>query len=175
NIQNNDNKDNNNASSSSKSSRSQNQNEMDNASTSHIATNILDILPEDNIGDNDDTISSNEYEEEFQSGISGKQRNHEVSQIPAEFGGMNNILKICNWLVKNPSILQLANQSIWYPYYQSKILDSARIWDEKIKCLFLRARFPLATCIDEFVKKIFGYSPYSKEGTEIRTKTKNTL
>ncbi|KAF0363842.1 hypothetical protein F8M41_013938 [Gigaspora margarita] len=83
NIQNNDNEDNNNASSSSKSSRSQNQStllklfnfysiitnkikyfikemlhlkdEMDNASTSHIATNNLDILPEDNIGDNDDS------------------------------------------------------------------------------------------------------------------------
>ncbi|KAF0476747.1 hypothetical protein F8M41_024331 [Gigaspora margarita] len=108
--------------------------ETDNASTSHIATNILDILPENNIGDNDDSqqndnysissnehnnyeefqsansltaISSNEYEEEFQS---GKQRNHEVSQILAEFGRMNNILEICNWLVKNPSILQLANQ-----------------------------------------------------------------
>ncbi|CAG8819746.1 19113_t:CDS:2, partial [Dentiscutata erythropus] len=53
--------------------------------------------------------------------------------------------------------------------------DSAYIWDEEIKCLFLRARFSLATCIDEFVKKIFGYPPYSKEGTEIRTKTKNIL
>ncbi|KAF0488230.1 hypothetical protein F8M41_022389 [Gigaspora margarita] len=53
--------------------------------------------------------------------------------------------------------------------------DGARIWDEEIKCLFLRARFPPATCIDEFVKKIFGHPPYSKEGTEIRTKTKNTL
>ncbi|KAF0510984.1 hypothetical protein F8M41_018363 [Gigaspora margarita] len=156
NIQNNDNEDNNNASSLSKSSRSQNQNETDNALTSHIATNILDILPEDNIGDNDDSqqndnysissnehnnyeefqsanssiaISSNEYEEEFQS---GKQQNHEVSQIPAEFGRMNNILEICNWL------------------------DGACIWDKEIKCLFLRARFPPAICIDEFVKKIFG-------------------
>ncbi|KAF0442913.1 hypothetical protein F8M41_003610 [Gigaspora margarita] len=185
NIQNNDNEDNNNASSSSKSSRSQNQSTLlklfnfysiitnkifykgnvtfedktDNASISHIATNILDILPEDNIGNNDDSqqndnysissnkhnnyeefqsansliaISSNEYEEEFQLGILEKQRNHEVSQIPAKFGRINNILEICNWL------------------------DSACIWDEKIKCLFLRAKFPLATCIDKFVRKIFG-------------------
>ncbi|CAG8550455.1 12017_t:CDS:2 [Dentiscutata erythropus] len=34
--------------------------------------------------------------------------------------------------------------------------DSARIWDEEIKCFFLRAKFPSATCINEFVKKIFG-------------------
>ena len=40
----------------------------------------------------------------------GKQQEHEVTQIPAEFNGMNNILEICNWLVKHPSILQLANQ-----------------------------------------------------------------
>ncbi|KAF0416172.1 hypothetical protein F8M41_007538 [Gigaspora margarita] len=87
NIQNNDNKDNNNTSSSSKSSRSQNQStllklfdfysiitnkifykenvtfedETDNASTSHIATNILDILPENNIGDNDDSQQNDNY------------------------------------------------------------------------------------------------------------------
>ncbi|CAG8733782.1 15532_t:CDS:2, partial [Dentiscutata erythropus] len=121
-------------------------------------------------------ISSNEYDREVQS---GKLREHEASQIPAEFNEMNNILEICNWLVKHPSILQLANQM----YMASSSLienvrtfnESARIWDEEIKCLFLRARFSSATCIDEFVKKIFGYPLYSKEGTEIRTKTKNTL
>ncbi|KAF0453646.1 hypothetical protein F8M41_001698 [Gigaspora margarita] len=208
NIQNNDNEDNNNALSSSKFSRSQNQRNVtfedktDNASTSYIATNILDILPEDNIGDNDDSqqndnysISSNEHNnyKKFQS---EKQRNYEVSQISAEFGRMNNILEICNWLVKNLSTLQLANQmymassssienigtfnelSMPLSAILSKInnnRDSALIWDEEIKCLFLRARFPPATCIDEFVKKIFGYPPYSKEGTEIRTKTKNKL
>ncbi|CAG8854949.1 19529_t:CDS:2, partial [Gigaspora margarita] len=37
------------------------------------------------------------------------------------------------------------------------------------------SKISLATCINEFVKKIFRYPPYSKEGTEIRTKTKNTL
>ncbi|KAF0371062.1 hypothetical protein F8M41_013184 [Gigaspora margarita] len=87
NIQNNDNKDNNNALSSSKSSRSQNQStllklfnfysiitnkifykgnitfedETDNALTSHITTNILDILPEDNIGDNNDSQQNDNY------------------------------------------------------------------------------------------------------------------
>ncbi|CAG8817651.1 8530_t:CDS:2, partial [Dentiscutata erythropus] len=145
-------------------------------------------------------ISSNEYDREVQSGILEKSKEklqkHEASQIPAEFKEMNNILKICNWLVKYQSILQLANQM----YMASSSLienvetfnessmpssaissninnnrDSAHIWDKEIKCLFLRARFPSATCIDEFVKKIFGYPPYSKEGTEIQTKTKNTL
>ncbi|CAG8739801.1 15668_t:CDS:2, partial [Cetraspora pellucida] len=44
--------------------------------------------------------------------------------------------------------------------------NGARIWDEEIKCLFFRARFLSATCIDEFVKKIFKYSSCSKEGIE---------
>ncbi|RIB04435.1 hypothetical protein C2G38_2222412 [Gigaspora rosea] len=192
NIQNDDNDDNNDASPSSKSSRSQNQknitfeDNVDNSLTSHTAANILEMISEDNNEDNDNNnnrqhndiylldddtysisgndneefqlansstaISSNEYDREVQSEKSkGKLREHEASQIPAEFDEMNNILEICNWL------------------------DGARIWDEEIKCLFIRARFPPATCIDEFVKKIFGYQPYSKEGTEIRTKTKNTL
>ncbi|CAG8816488.1 5069_t:CDS:2, partial [Racocetra fulgida] len=51
-------------------------------------------------------ILSNEHNEEFQSGI----LEYEVSQISGKFDGMNNILEICNWLVKHPSILQLANQ-----------------------------------------------------------------
>ncbi|RIB07731.1 hypothetical protein C2G38_2213543 [Gigaspora rosea] len=179
NIQNDDNDDNNDALPLSKSSKSQNQknvtfeDNMDNSSTSHTAANILEMISEDNNEDNDNNddrqhndihtldvdtysisgndneefqlansltaISSNEYDREVQSDISekskGKLREHEASQIPAEFDGMNNILEICNWL--------------------SKISP--------------------ATCIDEFVKKIFGYPPYSKEGTEIRTKTKNTL
>ncbi|RIB28778.1 hypothetical protein C2G38_2157142 [Gigaspora rosea] len=127
-------------------------------------------------------ILSNEYNREVQSEKSkGKPREHEASQILAEFDGMNNILEICNWLVKHPSILQLANQiytafsslienirtfnesSMPSSAISSKInnnrvrfMDGARIWNEEIKCLFLRARFPLATCIDEFVKKIFG-------------------
>ncbi|RIB21894.1 hypothetical protein C2G38_2175376, partial [Gigaspora rosea] len=132
-------------------------------------------------------ISSNEYDRKVQSEKpKEKLREHEASQIPAEFVGMNNILEICNWLVKHPSILQLANQM--YMASSSSIENigtfnessmpssaiSAHIWDKEIKCLFLRARFPPATCIDEFVKKIFGHPPYSKEGTEIRTKTKNT-
>ncbi|KAF0476748.1 hypothetical protein F8M41_024332 [Gigaspora margarita] len=192
NIQNNDNEDNNNASSSSKSSRSQNEknvtfeDETDNASTSHIATNILDILPEDNNGDNDDSqqndnysissnehnnyeefqsansliaISSNEYEEEFQSGISANQMYTLSSSSIENIGTFNESS------MPSSAILSKINNN----------RDGAHIWDEEIKCLFLKARFPPTICIDEFVKKIFGYPPYSKEGTEIQTKTKNTL
>ncbi|CAG8736040.1 13695_t:CDS:2, partial [Cetraspora pellucida] len=133
-------------------------------------------------------ISSNEHVEEFQLGISekskGKQQKYEVSQIPAEFDRMKNILEICNWLVKHSSILQLANQMYTASLTSIKNIgtfnesssaisarivnnrDGAHIWDKEIKCLFLRARFPPATCIDEFVKKIFRYLSCSKEGIE---------
>ncbi|CAG8831784.1 4237_t:CDS:2, partial [Cetraspora pellucida] len=47
--------------------------------------------------------------------------------------------------------------------------------DKEIKCLFLRMRNPSSTCIDEFIKRIFGYSPCSNEGKEIETRTKKAL
>ncbi|CAG8810929.1 24710_t:CDS:2, partial [Dentiscutata erythropus] len=161
---------------------------VDNSSTSYTAANILEMLLEDNNEDNDNNdnrqhnyiyildddiysnsstaISSNEYDREIQSEKSkGKLREYEASQIPAEFDRMNNILEICNWLVKHPSILQLANQmhmassssmenigtfnesSMPSSAISSKInnnKDSTHIWDEEIKCLFLRTRFPPA-------------------------------
>ena len=49
------------------------------------------------------------------------------------------------------------------------------MWDEEIKCLFLRIRNPSLPNIDEFVKKIFGYSPYTKEALEAQSRTKKTL
>ncbi|CAG8807357.1 938_t:CDS:2, partial [Dentiscutata erythropus] len=126
----------------------------------------------------ENAISSNEYDREVQSEKSkGKLQEHEASQISAKLDRINNILEICNWLVKHLSILQLANQiyiasslsienirtfnksSMLSSAISSKInnnRNSAYIWDKEIKCLFLRARFPSTTCIDEFVKKIFG-------------------
>jgi hypothetical protein len=49
------------------------------------------------------------------------------------------------------------------------------LWDEEIKCLFLRTRNPSLAIIDEFIKKTFGYSPYTQEALEIQSRTKKTL
>ncbi|RIB17374.1 hypothetical protein C2G38_2187430 [Gigaspora rosea] len=130
-------------------------------------------------------ISSNEYDREVQSEKSKeKLREHEASQIPAEFDGMNNILEICNWLVKHLSILQLANQMYMASsssmenigtFNESSMPSStisSKINNNRVRFM---SKISPATCIDKFVKKIFGYPPYSKEGTEIRTKPKNTL
>ncbi|CAG8816540.1 1831_t:CDS:2, partial [Dentiscutata erythropus] len=83
------------------------------------------------------------------------------SQIPAEFDRMNNILEICNWLVKHPSILQLANQMYTASSLSMKNIETfnessmpSSAISSKIN--IIEARFPPATCIDEFVKKIFG-------------------
>ncbi|RIB12018.1 hypothetical protein C2G38_2201843 [Gigaspora rosea] len=186
NIQNDDNDANNDASPLFKSSRSQNQkdnnedndNNDDRQHNDTLDDNTYSISGNDNeefqLANSSIAISSNEYDREVQSEKSKeKLREHEASQIPAEFDGMNNILEICNWLIKYPSILQLANQM--YTVFSSSMENIGTFNESSMPSSAISARFPPATCIDEFVKKIFGYPPYSKEGTEIQTKTKNTL
>ncbi|CAG8815367.1 26248_t:CDS:2, partial [Dentiscutata erythropus] len=85
----------------------------------------------------------------------GKLREYEASQISAKFNGINNMQ-----LAKN--IGTFNESSIPSSAISSKINNN-------------RSKIFLATCINEFVKKIFGYPPYSKEETEIQTKTKNML
>ncbi|CAG8796087.1 4255_t:CDS:2, partial [Gigaspora rosea] len=75
---------------------------------------------------NDDNDDNNDASLLSKSSRSQNQK-HEASQIPAEFDGMNNILEICNWLVKHPSILQLANQ-IYTAF--SSLIENIRTFNE---------------------------------------------
>ncbi|CAG8829993.1 20986_t:CDS:2, partial [Cetraspora pellucida] len=120
----------------------------------------------------------------------------EVDQIPATFNNMNDVLEVCNWLIKHPHILKLASQmhiaSLLPVTHASEFgepsnslamssantidnRNNAHLWDEETKCLFLQMRNPPSTCIDEFIKRIFGYLLYSNEGKEIEAIIKKAL
>ncbi|CAG8753763.1 256_t:CDS:2, partial [Rhizophagus irregularis] len=60
-------------------------------------------------------------------------------------------LDICNWLLKNPDILRLANEMNESSYVVSSknTEDKIRLWDESVKCLFLRARNPSSEALDD--------------------------
>ncbi|GBB85349.1 hypothetical protein RclHR1_01190025 [Rhizophagus clarus] len=92
--------------------------------------------------------------------------------VPPQFESMTNQLQICNWLVKNPAILQLATQMLnmkdtsqLAPAVHASSASSAssehvnhekyRLIDEEIKCLFLRSRFPPYHLFEKLVRKVF--------------------
>ncbi|PKY60338.1 hypothetical protein RhiirA4_483927 [Rhizophagus irregularis] len=80
--------------------------------------------------------------------------------LPASFTEMSNILEVCNWLVKRPHILELANQMLTANNTSSNtnmVMNSlhgngnllgmvgenkSRLWDEESKCLILHIRNP---------------------------------
>jgi len=49
-----------------------------------------------------------------------------------------------------------------------------KLWDEEIKCLFLRVRNPSNTIFDKFIYKIYGYEAFKEEAKLIRKRTKKT-
>ncbi|PKY45386.1 hypothetical protein RhiirA4_419795 [Rhizophagus irregularis] len=87
-------------------------------------------------------------------------------------------LDICNWLLKNPDILRLANEMNESSYVVSSknTKDKIRFWDESVKCLFLRARNPSSEALDDLVVKIFQFKIYTRVRLEIfhKKKLKNT-
>ncbi|CAG8666846.1 10079_t:CDS:2, partial [Cetraspora pellucida] len=115
----------------------------------------------------------------------------EVDQMLATFNNMNDVLEVCNWLIKHPHILKLASQmhtvsllpvthaSEFGEPSNSLAMSSANTIDNRkhkiiliIDLIYVNSP---STCIDEFIKRIFGYSPYSNEGKEIETRTKKAL
>lgn len=107
---------------------------------------------------------------------------------------MTNSLEICQWLIKRPRILTMAYQM----YNMSDIpLESSllsepdkvtnpkiisekeklcsRLWEEEIKCLFLRCREPPDEAIEDLVKEIFNYDLFSTEAGEVISHSKRTL
>ncbi|GES95909.1 trinucleotide repeat-containing gene 6C protein [Rhizophagus clarus] len=92
--------------------------------------------------------------------------------VPPQFESITNQLQICNWLVENPAILQLATQMLNMKDTSQLALavhassassassehvnhEKYRLIDEEIKCLFLRSRFPSCHLFDKLVRKVF--------------------
>jgi hypothetical protein len=103
------------------------------------------------------------------------------------------VLDICNWLVKKPEILNLACQML---ESQSRSVGSAvgsagpvvparpvtstsddkiRLWDESVKCLFLRARNPSGQVLDDLIIKIFNIQIYTNEAKGLLEKTRKVF
>src|SRR5262245_52549612 len=93
----------------------------------------------------------------------------EDEEVAAQFKLCKNKLEICNWLVKRPEILNLANKMLELkknpvnapstasppapvgPIDRVSSDNKLRLWDESIKCLFLRCRNPPLQALDELV------------------------
>ncbi|UZO18335.1 uncharacterized protein OCT59_009651 [Rhizophagus irregularis] len=84
-------------------------------------------------------------------------------------------LEIVAWLVDHPKILRLAlemNNTDVAISSSSKITDDKiRLWDESVKCLFLRARSPRGEVFDELITKIFKIKIHSNEAKSYLEKT----
>ncbi|CAB4443488.1 unnamed protein product [Rhizophagus irregularis] len=108
----------------------------------------------------------------------GKTEDHKKPEV---FQSKSN-LEIVAWLVDHPEILRLAlemNKTDVAISSSSKITDDKiRLWDESIKCLFLRARSPRGEVFDELITKIFKIKIHSneakKEFKEIRKNRAST-
>ena len=119
-------------------------------------------------------------------GREGERENEDVVQ----FKLCENYLDICNWLVTQPEILNLTLQmseskkcSIGAPDPvgpadpvdlvgpSSTLEDKIRLWDESIKCLFLRFRNPPSQILDEIITKIFNVKVYANVAKRYLEKT----
>ncbi|PKC56589.1 hypothetical protein RhiirA1_473781 [Rhizophagus irregularis] len=114
---------------------------------------------------------NNEREKEQEYREKEQDDNYSDPPVPPQFELMTNKLQICNWLVNNPDILQLANQMLNMkdgtsqsapapvpPVHASLTPtnnDKYRLIDEEIKCLFLKSRFPPGHAFEKLVRKIF--------------------
>jgi hypothetical protein len=120
----------------------------------------------------------------------------EEDEEVAQFKKCANVLDICNWLVKKPEILNLACQML---ESQSRLVESAgatvgsagpvvparpvisisddnlRLWDESVKCLFLRARNPSGQVLDDLIIKIFSIQIYTNEAKGLLEKTRKVF
>ncbi|CAB5380885.1 unnamed protein product [Rhizophagus irregularis] len=116
--------------------------------------------------------------------------------IPEQFESLTN-LEICNWLIKHPQILNLANQMMTAentspdvsasissnPYTSNNSVprqpfenkDNVFLWDESIKCVFLRVRDPPSEALDSLIKKIFGVQTYSSDAKTILERTRKSF
>ena len=57
----------------------------------------------------------------------------------------------------------------------STLEDKIRLWDESVKCLFLRFRNPPSQILDEIIEKIFNVKVYSDVAKKYLEKTRKTF
>ncbi|RGB22770.1 hypothetical protein C1646_775573 [Rhizophagus diaphanus] len=132
--------------------------------------------------------------------VSGAVAGLNTNSTPVALNNIGNMFEICIWLSNNPHILQVANQlcamrnmspqsfdneitsktltvltASSVSTLQSDDKESARLWLEEAKCLFLRCRSPPASSIEELIKEIFGYEPYTDNAIDIIKHTKKVF
>ncbi|CAB4401065.1 unnamed protein product [Rhizophagus irregularis] len=120
----------------------------------------------DDDDDDDDDNDDNDDDDE------SKTEDHKKPEV---FQSKSN-LEIVAWLVDHPEILRLAlemNNTDVAISSSSKITDDKiRLWDESVKCLFLRARSPRGEVFDELITKIFKIKIHSNEAKSYLEKTR---
>ncbi|CAB5395457.1 unnamed protein product [Rhizophagus irregularis] len=124
------------------------------------------IVNEKRSNDDDDDDDDNDDDDE------SKTEDHKKPEV---FQSKSN-LEIVAWLVDHPEILRLAlemNNTDVAISSSSKITDDKiRLWDESVKCLFLRARSPRGEVFDELITKIFKIKIHSNEAKSYLEKTR---
>ncbi|UZO08780.1 uncharacterized protein OCT59_029031 [Rhizophagus irregularis] len=123
------------------------------------------VVNEKRSNDDDDDDDDNDDDDE------SKTEDHKKPEV---FQSKSN-LEIVAWLVDHPEILRLAlemNNTDVAISSSSKITDDKiRLWNESVKCLFLRARSPRGEVFDELITKIFKIKIHSNEAKSYLEKT----
>ncbi|PKK57931.1 hypothetical protein RhiirC2_797150 [Rhizophagus irregularis] len=115
--------------------------------------------------------------------------NNLPNTLPAQLEGKN-VLEICNWLVDRPHIIELASKMLAAKSltYNETSLDlysgkknityddnKLRLWDEELKCLFLRNRDLSIATLDNFIRLVCGCEPYTEEAKAITKVSRKRL
>ncbi|GBC20196.2 hypothetical protein GLOIN_2v1769062 [Rhizophagus irregularis DAOM 181602=DAOM 197198] len=94
---------------------------------------------------------------------------------PKVFQSKSN-LEIVAWLIDHPEVLRLAlemnNMNVAISSSSKITDDKIRLWDESVKCLFLRARSSRDEVFDELITKIFKIKIHSNEAKSYLEKTR---
>ncbi|CAB5314325.1 unnamed protein product [Rhizophagus irregularis] len=109
------------------------------------------------------------------------------TNVTTQLDGLN-ALDICNWLVRHPYILDLANKMLSAKTshdetnvnnssssFSSSNENKSRLWDEELKCLFLHQRDPSGAILDSFIRLVCGYEPYTEEAKSIMRVSRKRL
>ncbi|CAB4392198.1 unnamed protein product [Rhizophagus irregularis] len=129
---------------------------------------VIVVNEKSNDDDDDDDDDDDNDDDDDES----KTEDHKKPEV---FQSKSN-LEIVAWLVDHPEILRLAlemNNTDVAISSSSKITDDKiRLWDESVKCLFLRVRSPRGEVFDELITKIFKIKIHSNEAKSYLEKTR---
>ncbi|UZO00448.1 uncharacterized protein OCT59_011581 [Rhizophagus irregularis] len=109
---------------------------------------LLEVIVEDDVRDKSEDEDKEDEDDEDDDNDNDKLGMTKTVLDPFQFCTK---LDICNWLLKNPDILRLANEMNESSYVISSknTEDKIRLWDESIKCLFLRAKNLSSEALDD--------------------------